>query len=72
MAIESAKRRGGSQMKNEKYHIYLDNEEYRQVVESLLALKSNLIEQGRYTDGVDDVLIKITKARKKRISVRYI
>ena len=28
--------------------------------------------QGRYTDAVDDVLIKFTKARKKKMTVQYI
>ena len=59
-------------MKEAKYHLYLDDSEYSRVIQSLICLKNNLIEQGRYTDAVDDVLIKITKARKKRIVVRYI
>ena len=59
-------------MKAEKYHIYLSEEEYSQIIQSLIALKNNLISQGRYTDAVDDVLIKFTKARKKKIAVQYI
>lgn len=58
-------------MKNDKFHIYLDDE-YRQVVQCLISLKNALIEQGRYTDAVDEVLIKFTKARKKKIAVQYI
>ena len=50
----------------DRFHIYLDDEEYGQVLQALIALKNNLIAQGRYTDAVDDVLIKFTKARKKR------
>lgn len=56
-------------MKNDKFHIYLDDDEYRQVVQCLISLKNALIEQGRYTDAVDEVLIKFTKARKKKIAV---
>lgn len=59
-------------MKNDKFHIYLNDEEYRKVVQSLINLKNDLVEQGRYTDAVDDVLIKFTKARKKKITVQYI
>lgn len=59
-------------MKDTTFHIYLDEAEYSRVIESLISLKNDLIRQGRYTDAVDDVLIKITKARKKRIAVRYI
>lgn len=59
-------------MKRKDYHIYLDEQEYSQVIQSLVTLKNNLIAQGRYTDAVDDVLIKFTKARKKKIIVQYI
>ncbi len=58
-------------MKEEKYHLYLDDNEYRKVIQSLVCLKNSLIEQGRYTDAVDDVIIKFSKARKRRITVRY-
>jgi len=59
-------------MKKEKYHLYLDDNEYSKVIQSLVCLKNSLIEQGRYTDAVDDILIKLSKARKKHITVRYI
>lgn len=59
-------------MKDRQFHIYLDDEEYGQVLQALIALKNNLIAQGRYTDAVDDVLIKFTKARKKKMTVQYI
>ncbi len=59
-------------MKEEKYHLYLDDNEYSEVIQSLVCLKNSLIEQGRYTDAVDDVLIKFSKARKRRITVRYL
>ena len=58
-------------MKDRQFHIYLDDEEYGQVLQALIALKNNLIAQGRYTDAVDDVLIKFTKARKKKMTVQY-
>lgn len=59
-------------MKQKDYHIYLDEQERSQVIQSLVDLKNTLTAQGKYTDAVDDVLIKITKARKKRIVVQYI
>ncbi len=59
-------------MKDTKFHIYLSEQERSQVIQSLVDLKNSLITQGRYTDAVDEVLIKITKAKKKRIAVRYI
>lgn len=59
-------------MKEAKYHLYLDDSEYNRVIESLICLKNSLIEQGRYTDAVDDVLIKLSKAHKKRVTIHYI
>ena len=59
-------------MKQKDFHIYLTEQERAQVIDALIELKNNLIAQGRYTDAVDEVLIKITKARKKHIAVRYI
>lgn len=58
-------------MRELKYHIYLDDNEYRRLIESLMALKNNLIQQGRYTDAVDDLLIKVSSVRKKKIKVEY-
>lgn len=58
-------------MRELKYHIYLDDNEYRRLIESLMALKNNLIRQGRYTDAVDDLLIKVSSVRKKKIKVEY-
>ena len=40
-------------MREEKFHIYLNDDEYSRVIQSLMRLKNNLIAQGRYTDGVD-------------------
>lgn len=59
-------------MKQKDFHIYLTEQERFQVIQSLIELKNSQIAQGRYTDAVDEVLIKITKARKKRIAVCYI
>lgn len=59
-------------MKQKDFHIYLTEQERTQVVGALIELKNSLIAQGRYTDAVDEVLIKITKDRKKHIAVRYI
>lgn len=59
-------------MKEAKYHLYLNDSEYSRVIQSLISLKNSLIEQGRYTDAVDDILIKLSKVRKKHITVRYI
>ena len=51
-------------MREKTYHLYLNEEERSQVIQSLIALKNNLAAQGRYTDAVDDVLCKVLEAKK--------
>ena len=57
-------------MKEQKYHLYLSDDEYRQTIQSLVRLKNNLIAQGRYTDGVDDVLCKVAEILKEAVENR--
>ncbi|MGN8660092.1 hypothetical protein [Catenibacterium mitsuokai] len=59
-------------MKEQKYHLYLSKEEYSEVLQSLIRLKNSLIAQGRYTDGVDDVLYKVMSAKKRKLKIKYI
>lgn len=50
-------------MKSPKYHLYLSIEEYRLLFHSLVKLKNRLHCKGRYTDSVDELFIKISKAK---------
>lgn len=59
-------------MRNPKYHIYLTPDEWRTVINSLIELRNELIAQGRYTDIIDELLIKLTKAKSKRIKVKEV
>ena len=59
-------------MKEQKYHLYLSDDEYRRVLQSLIRLKNSLISQGRYTDGVDDILCKVLSAKKRKFKINYI
>ena len=56
-------------MREKKYHLYLTADEQSKVIQSLIDLKNNLIAQGRYTDAVDDVLIKGLSAKKKKLKI---
>ena len=58
-------------MKEQKYHLYLSKDEYSEVLQSLIRLKNSLIAQGRYTDGVDDVLCKVLSAKKRKFKIIY-
>ena len=53
-------------MRNRDYHLYLTDTEYSRIVAALINLKNDLIAQGRYTDGVDDTLCKVTSAKKQK------
>ena len=57
-------------LKEQKYHLYLSDDEYRQTIQSLGRLKNNLIAQGRYTDAVDDVLCKVFSAKKRKLKIK--
>lgn len=59
-------------MREDKFHIYLNDDEYSRVIQSLICLKHSLIAQGRYTDGVDDVLCKVMLAKKRKLEIKYI
>ena len=48
-------------MSKKKYHLYLTAKERRYVFNALLACRNKLIAQGRYTDLVDEVMIKLQK-----------
>ena len=56
-------------MREKKYHLYLTADEQSKVRQSLIDLKNNLIAQGRYTDAVDDVLLKVLSAKKKKLKI---
>lgn len=56
-------------MKDKKHHIYLDSHERSLLLHSLVELKNQLIQQGRYTDCVDELIYKVTAARIKKIKI---
>lgn len=56
----------------QKYYLALSNDEWRLMIECLNKLRNRLISEGRYTDAVDEVLIKAAnaKVKKSRITER--
>ena len=65
-------KQGGVEMKEQKYHIYLTNQERSEIIESLIDFKNLHMQQGKYTDTVDEVLVKVIRAKKKKLKVVYI
>ncbi len=58
-------------MWNKKYYIALDDFERRVIVNCLNEIRNNLISNGKYTDAVDEVLLKIIDTKKKKFKVIY-
>ena len=46
-------------MREKFNHLYLDSHERKLLIHSLVELKSQLIQQGRYTDCVDELIFKV-------------
>ncbi len=59
-------------MRETKYHAYLDNQERTILLQSLAELKNQLIQQGRYTDPVDELIFKVVNAPVKRMKIEYV
>ena len=59
-------------MKEERYHIALDDYEHGVVIRALNDTKTdlmNLMNEGKSTDAVDDLIIKVGYAPKKKFKV---
>lgn len=50
--------------------LFLSDSEYRKVKEALNLLRNSFIAKGRYTDGIDVVLLKILRAKYKKCAIR--
>ncbi|MBQ2997394.1 MAG: hypothetical protein IJN12_00975 [Clostridia bacterium] len=53
-------------MMEKKYRIVLDDSEWKIVINALNDLRNSLIRQGRYTDAVDNIMIKVINTKPKR------
>lgn len=56
-------------MFEKKYRYQLTEDEYKLIINSLIDLKNALIKQGRYTDAVDDILIKFLNSKKSKFHI---
>ena len=53
-----------------KYHIYLTYEEQRMLLNNLNEFRNKLIAEGKYTDLLDEVIIKVANAKLKRVKIK--
>ena len=56
-------------MKEDRYHIALDDYEHGVVIRALNDSKTELMNEGKSTDAVDDLIIKVGYALKKKFKV---
>ena len=61
-----------SRMREKKNHIYVDSQERTLLLHSLVELKNQLIQQGRYTDCIDEIIFKVVNAPVRRIKIEYV
>lgn len=57
-------------MKYKIYHAYLDNHKRQLVIHSLVELKNRLIQEGRYTDCVDELIFRVANAPIKKMKIK--
>ena len=53
----------------QKYYLTLSIEEWRLMLVALNTFRNRLISESRYTDAVDEVLIKAANAKIKRFKI---
>ena len=58
-------------MKEKKYCIALDDFEKRVVVNCMNEMRNKLIADGKYTDALDEVLLKVIHSKQKKLKVIY-
>ena len=57
-------------MREQKFHLYLSENERRFLIQNLIWFQNKLRQEGRYTDAVDDLIIKFSKVKPKKIRIK--
>lgn len=57
-------------MREKKYYIVLDNFERRMLLNNLNDFRNKLITESKYTDLLDEVIIKVANAKLKRVKIK--
>ena len=56
-------------MREKTFHVYVDRHDRSLLLQSLVELKNLLIQQGRYTDCVDELIFKVINAPVKKLKI---
>ena len=59
-------------MREKKNQLYMDSQERTILLHSLVELKNQLIQQGRYTDCIDEIIFKVANAPVKKMKIKYV
>lgn len=57
-------------MRKQKYYLAIDDYERSAIINSLNNLRNKLIADGRYTDAVDELVIKFAHAPLKKFKIK--
>jgi hypothetical protein len=54
-----------------RFHVYFDDFERRVVVNCLNEMRTRLLSEGKYSDPIDEILLKVIDAPTKKMKVIY-
>lgn len=57
---------------SKKYHLALDDYEHSLLIHALNDKRNELIQNGKYTNAVDEVLVKVIEAPKKKFKIKNV
>lgn len=63
------KKREDKGMFNKKIQMYMSDSEQSILLAALIDMKNNLHAQGRYTDCVDEILLKVIEPKKRKVKI---
>ena len=58
-------------MRDKKYYIALDDFGRQVFVNCMNEMRNKLIADGKYTDALDEVLLKVIRSKQKKLKVIY-
>lgn len=56
-------------MFEKKVQMYITHNEQAILAAALIDMKNELHQQGRYTDCVDEILVKVVEAKRRRVKI---
>lgn len=57
---------------SQKYHLALDDYEHSLLIHALNDKRNELIQNGKYTDAVDEILVKVIETPKKKFKIKNV